>query len=346
MARSRRDPIETTSRGSRASRIALVIAAVFFLASISLSDRAAAWDSATHRAIARLAVQALPASALKSALASREFELENFSVEPDSVLKQRYGKAEERRHYLDVERFGDDPWPSLVPDLRTMRRRFGSRTLDESGTLPWTIEQVSGELESAWRRGDCASVLRLSGYLAHYVGDASQPLHTTIHFDGYARDRGVHARFERTVDAAIGTLAPQAASAVRIEPINDVWTPAIAEIRDAHGLFHQVIRDDRVARDQDAYGGPQYQRAMLREDGAMVAGQIARAASVLAELWLYEWRRAGSPSACGGVSRFSAQEDARSEQRLTGERVAMSRGFGGSVCRPGGSEIGAFMVIY
>ena len=30
----------------------------------------------------------------------------------------------------------------------------------------------------------------------------------------------------------------------------------------------------------------------------MIAGQIARAASVLASIWIYEWKRAGSPAAC------------------------------------------------
>ena len=30
----------------------------------------------------------------------------------------------------------------------------------------------------------------------------------------------------------------------------------------------------------------------------MIAGQIARAASVLASIWIYEWKRAGSPVTC------------------------------------------------
>ena len=67
---------------------------------------ARAWDSATHRAIARLAVEALPPSPLKAILSRNEAALEAHSVEPDSVLKARYGKAEERRHYIDMEVFG------------------------------------------------------------------------------------------------------------------------------------------------------------------------------------------------------------------------------------------------
>jgi hypothetical protein len=178
-----------------------------------------------------------------------------------------------------------------------MRRHFTDRTLQRAGTLPWTIEGVSDQLEIAWRRGDCDAVLRLSGYLAHYVGDASQPLHSTIHYDGYARDRGVHARIELAVDHSLPELEPLAVREIRIEPINDVWTPAIAEIRDANALVGAVIRNDRAARDAGDYGN-EYQRALMRQDAATFARQIARAASVLASIWLYEWRRAGSPAAC------------------------------------------------
>jgi hypothetical protein len=270
------------------------------IALFTSATSARAWDSATHRAIARLAVEALPASPLKSALSHNEAALELHSVEPDSVLKKEYGKAEERRHYINIEWFGSDPWTALNPDLNKMRRRFTDRTMNRAGTLPWTIEAVSDQLASAWRGGDCDAVLRLSGYLAHYVGDASQPLHSTIHYDGYARDRGIHARIELAVDHALGGCQT-AERDVHVENINDVWTPVIAEIRDANGLVGEVIRADRAARDTGAYGGRDYEHAVMREDAAMFPHQVARAASVLASIWLYEWHRAGSPAACAAT---------------------------------------------
>ena len=275
-----------------------ILACISGIASVVCVPSAYAWDSATHRTIARLAINALSTSALKITLAQHEAEVEQHAVEPDSVLKDRFGEAEERRHYINVEWFGADPWPSLNPSIRVMRRRFGDRTIDRAGTLPWTIEEVAGQLETAWRRGDCDGVLLFSGYLAHYVGDASQPLHSTIHYDGYVGDRGIHARLELAVDHSLNVLEPAAAEQVRIERINDVWTPAIAEIRDANGLIGEVIRDDRSARDQGDYRGRDYQRAMLRADAAMFARQIARASSVLASIWVYEWERANSPVLC------------------------------------------------
>jgi hypothetical protein len=254
----------------------------------------------THRAIARLAVAALPPSPLKSTLARNEGALEMHAVEPDTVLKKRYGKTEGRRHYLDVELFGDDPWTALNPNLKTMERRFGERTLDAAGTLPWTIESVSDQLQSAWRSSDCDAILRFSGYLAHYVGDASQPLHSTMNYDGEPADRGIHKRIEAAIDQSLSELEPIAAHKIHLEEINDVWAPAIAEIHDAHALIGELTRDDRGARDAAGADFREYKRALMREDAALFAHQIARAASVLASIWLYEWHRAESPAMCGG----------------------------------------------
>ncbi len=274
-------------------------AAVAILAiALPCARSAYGWDSATHRLITRLAVGALPPSALKTAFTDNERALERFSVEPDTVLKRKYGREEARRHYVDLEWFGNDPFAGLNPDLRVMRERFGEHTLERSGALPWTIEEVAGALAPPWRRGDCRTVIRLSGYLAHYVGDASQPLHTTIHFDGYRRDRGIHARFERAVDKSAGTLGRQARSEVHVGQVNGVWSPVVGEIRQANGLVAEVIRDDRAARDHGAFRGPEYRRALLAEGRAMLAHELARAASVLGSLWLYEWQRAGRPAVC------------------------------------------------
>ena len=51
----------------------------------------------------------------------------------------------------------------------------------------------------AWYREDRlrreALILRDMGYLSHYVGDGAQPLHTSIHYNGWGRDsepRGLH----------------------------------------------------------------------------------------------------------------------------------------------------------
>jgi hypothetical protein len=170
--------------------------------------------------------------------------------------------------------------------------------LERSGTLPWTIEELADASGKAWRERDCARAVQLSGYLAHYAGDASQPLHSTRYYDGYAGDAGVHRRFEGTVDHAVRVILPLAREQVHVQTIDSVWSAAIGEIRDAQPLVSRVIMSDRAVR-AEADGKPgAYERLLMERDGSMIVLQVAAASSVLASIWLFEWKDAGSPVRC------------------------------------------------
>ncbi|MGC1191051.1 MAG: zinc dependent phospholipase C family protein [Candidatus Binatus sp.] len=252
-----------------------------------------AWDSVTHREITYLAIRALPPSPLKDLFLRNARQLQYFAVQPD-VIRVKYGDESEKiRHYIDLEIYGSDPFEALVPDRAAMVKRFGEPTLLRSGTLPWTIVDFSDGFEQEWSRGDCHELLRLAGFLAHYVGDASQPLHTTKHYDGYEGDRGVHARVERTVDIDIRQVSSAAEPQIHLIEIDSVWQTAIAEIRDSNSHIQELLQDDRAARQSSDYNA-----ALMSRAQPMIAGQIARAASVLASIWIYEWKRAGSPVTC------------------------------------------------
>ncbi len=295
------------SLGCHATRASRRIPALFrffalsvFLVAILLilSPRAFAWDSHTHKLITRLAVEALPPAPLAQTFAHNERQLEEYSVDPDTVLRSQYGEAEARRHYIDLEYFGAFPFAALEPNFATMETKFGARRMEMSGTLPWTIEAYANQAGSAWRKGDCAAMLRDSGYMAHYVGDSTQPLHTTKYYDGYAGDGGVHRRFEGAADRYVREIEPLARPQVHSETIDSVWTPVIAEIRDAYQLVPTVISSDRAVRAEVGSSRDGYDRALIDRDLTMVARQVARASSTLASIWLFEWRTAGSPTAC------------------------------------------------
>ncbi len=252
-----------------------------------------AWDSVTHREITYLAIRALPPSPLKDLFLRDARQLQYFAVQPD-VIRAKYGDESEKiRHYIDLEIYGSDPFEALVPDRAAMVKRFSQQTLLRSGTLPWTIVDFSDAFAQEWSRGACLEMLRLAGFLAHYVGDASQPLHTTRHYDGYEGDRGVHARVERAVDLDIRQVSSAAEPQIHLIEIDSVWQTAIVEIRDSNSHITELLQDDRAARQSSNYDAAFMSRAQ-----PMIAGQIARAASLLASIWIYEWKRASSPAAC------------------------------------------------
>jgi hypothetical protein len=257
---------------------------------------ALAWESAAHRAVTRLAVAGLAPGPLKTAFAAHLAGLEQLSVEPD-LIREAGDREEGRRHYIDLEYYGRDPFAALNPSEAATAARFGARTLRKSGTLPWTIEADAERLAAAWRAGDCREAMRLAGFLSHYVADASQPLHTTKYFDGYPQDRGIHLRMERSADAYLWQLERAAAPRVHVEPIDDVWTPVIAELRASYALVPQTMAADRAAR-AAAQSTAQYQRLLIGSERGWIVTQLAAAASVLASIWQLEWERGGARSIC------------------------------------------------
>jgi len=257
------------------------------------------WDSRTHQLITRLAIAALPAAPLKTGFERNTAQLEEYSIEPDTVLKAMYGEAEAHRHYIDLEYFGADPFANLNPDFVSMEQRFGVRTLDRSGVLPWAIEAEAAATAATLRAGDCAGLLRHAGYLAHYVGDTSQPLHTTRFFDCFiADDRGMPARLEWSVHSRVREIEALAPAQVRLQPLVSVWTPVIAELKESNALVQQVVTADRTARAEAGRSHAEYTRALMAIEQDMVVHQIADAASVLASIWIYEDQQAGAPSVC------------------------------------------------
>jgi Zinc dependent phospholipase C len=275
--------------------------ALILATALSVASPALSWDQRTHRLIARLAIDALPRSPLRDFLIRSETRVEYFSVEPDRIRS----RAEKPRHYIDLEIYGSDPISRLNPDQAAMEREWGEAKVRKGGTLPWTIESRANELGGAWRHGDCAEVLRLSGYLAHYVGDASQPLHTTKYFEGYPwypGDRNLHERLERAADDDAPTLAELARPQIKVEPISSVWESEINEIREAHTLMNKVIYADRAARAATPIRRREFDQELLSRERALIASQIASAASVLASVWLFEWEEADRPGACAAVN--------------------------------------------
>jgi hypothetical protein len=259
------------------------------------SPPALAWDSDTHRLIARLAIGGLPSSALKAALLANEQRVETATVEPDTKLKELYGRDETHKHYIDIEDLGNDGFQKLDPDLAAMREKYGAETMKQAGSVPWTVQSIAIALSTAEIRDQCAEVLTLSGYLAHYVGDSTQPLHTTRYYDGLAGDRGLHARFEFAVDREVDDIEPLAIPQVKARRIRSAWDAEVSELKHSHELVDEVFAADRAARGEDEAA---YQQS-LKSIQPMIVAQVARAASALASIWQYEWQQAGSPVICG-----------------------------------------------
>ena len=130
-----------------------------------------------------------------------------------------FGVPEALMHFIDLELLkpaGDDGVQqyrddlSGKPTLDQLPRDFRDPRLVQAGFLPYRVEQVYGDLVKAVRDkrlmpkadADRDNALVLTGYLAHYLADNTQPQHATLdykslsYFDDTRRAPNVHGMLE------------------------------------------------------------------------------------------------------------------------------------------------------
>ena len=302
---------------------------------------AGAWDYSSHFVINQLALASLPTNFPAFVLAPAQRERIAFlSGEPDrwrniSDLSLRHANGPD--HYIDLEELQlCDLTPNQLPPLRytfanlfaqaraAHPERFAAinpdsdqdQTRELTGFLPWTIVEYADKLESCFsylktfeQAGGTpveianaqADVIYVMGVMGHFVGDGSQPLHTTIHFNGwvgenphgYTTNHTFHAwidggYFRKTGEPKLETLAG------KIHPAERVGEPGRAD-----GLFRAAL-DYLVA--QNKLVEPLYQ---LEKDGKLsgegeqgLAGrpfledQLVKAGQMLGNIWLTAWLEA------------------------------------------------------
>ncbi|MEO8811765.1 MAG: S1/P1 Nuclease [Caulobacteraceae bacterium] len=195
---------------------------VVLAAATTWAGDALSWGATGHRIIGRAAVLALPPEVpafLRSEAAVAA--VGELAREPDRW--KGAGRAHDGDldpgHFLDVDDQGKilgGPALSALPLTRegfdTAMRAVGSDGWN-AGYLPYSIvegwqqlsrdfaywrvdraaaEKVADAAHRTWFRDDRvrreALILRDLGVLGHYVGDGSQPLHVTVHFNGWGND--------------------------------------------------------------------------------------------------------------------------------------------------------------
>ena len=300
--------------------------AVFFgvlIGAVFVGQSALAWGATGHRLIGRLAVEALPGEIPAFLRAPSAIALVGeLAREPDrdkDAGKEHDGDRDPA-HFIDL---GDDGHvfggPSLgaLPPTReaydAALRAVGSDSW-KAGWLPYAIidswQQLTKDFaylrvetvaarsaknpaRRAWLAADLAErhalVLHDLGALAHFVGDGSQPLHVTVHYNGWGEfpnpegftQGRLHARFE---GALVREFMDEAGVKVAMTPYRDCAC-AIAErtagYLAATGL--QVIPLYQLQKDGAFRGDDARSRAFI-------AARLAAGASELRDLTIEAWR--------------------------------------------------------
>lgn len=226
---------------------------------------------------------------------------------------------EHPNHYADIdepldgatlrERCIKDASNVAVPVWRDYYTRLGHTQPDKRGLLPFRVQQFFSELVDAVRARDIARFVAAAGLVAHYVGDACQPLHGSYLSNGMpdGTGAGVHSAYETTmVDRHLMQLAAGAEQAVNS-------APAPAPVASATAAAVCVVQlMDRSARSVDRLALVRAYAAVAAKPGdATVAvtdalwdrfggptiGLFADGAVTLAGLWASAWELAGGEAA-------------------------------------------------
>jgi len=287
-------------------RILLAVVAVVSVGAAS-PEPPVPWGANGHEMAARAAVESLP-SDVPVFFREAGDQLAYLNPEPDRWRvpgRDEMSRAWAPDHYINFENVTAEALaaPDRYAYLAALREA-GSERPESAGLLPFAILERYQRLVVEWelwrREADPerrawieARIIQDAGILGHFVTDGSQPLHTTIHFNGWAEgrpnpgrftdDRTLHARFETAfLDAHVG-LADVRRRVREPRSLAGEVRPAVAEY--LRGTLGQVEALYVLERD---YGFDPSGRASPAAV-SFAADRLAAGAQMLADLWLSAW---------------------------------------------------------
>ena len=278
------------------------------------------WGDVGHKMINRLAVEALPAD-VPAFLRTPEAvnEIEYLGPEPDrwrSPAEPELNAAQAPDHFIDFD------YAEIIGTLPRRRYQYIAALTaaeithpdmaavlqpDKVGFQPYITSEVWERLKAAMRayrelnakhedtKPVEAAILFYAGWLGHYVGDGSQPLHVSINYNGwvlkdnpngYTTDHTIHAKFETVFVAANIKPADVHPLLPALKPVGDEWDDYLAYLRHSQSLVEQLYQLDKQ-KGFDGAGTP--------EGKHFTAERIAAGAGMLRDLIYAAWVQSANP---------------------------------------------------
>ena len=299
-----------------------------------------AFDYEAHRVINQIALSSLPTNypafartpAAQERIAFLGGEPDRWRNAPDLALRHASGPD----HYIDLE---DLEWCGLKPETLPVFRydfvaqmareraahpqsfpaidpaRNEDHTRELVGFLPWAIAENFARLKSGFSylkaleangtpeevANAQQNILYVMGVLSHFVGDAAQPLHTTVHHHGwignnpdhYTTNTVIHRWIDgeyflktggfRTRDLRV--LARPAVVVGSAGKGEDVFRAVVAFIVEQHQQVEPLYQLDKE-------GKLSAQGEINQEGRPFLENQLGKGGRMLGNLWLSAWRQA------------------------------------------------------
>jgi hypothetical protein len=309
--------------------------AFFFCAAIPCF----AWDYEGHRIVNQAALAALPkdfpafvrtADAVER-IAFLGGEPDRWRNTPDLPLKHWNGPD----HFIDLEDL--EPLGLNVASLTHFRHEYTAQvalaraahpdrfpsidptknadhTRELPGFLPWTITEDYAQLKSAFSylkafeeagtseeiANARQNVIYFMGVMGHFVGDASQPLHTTRHFNGWvgknARGYTTNKSFHSWIDGGFALKTAITLKDLKVKPARPIWPAHSGKHDDVFPEVMAYIREQFTQLEPlyelEKAGKLSVENESSKEGREFIVGQLLRGSEMLASLWLTAWQEA------------------------------------------------------
>jgi hypothetical protein len=289
-------------------------------ASVAVVD---GWWDRGHFITGQAAAEALPPE-MPAFFRDAAAQITYLNYEPDRWKESAERKADQAlngasspEHYMDMEyvpaallalpnRF------EFMLALAKQKKMSGGQT----GMLPFRIVELFQTIRinfRLWRNAPNpttrgwieARIIDDAGVLGHYVGDASNPLHTTMHHNGwvgkknpnkFTTDNTLHARFEgKFVEAQItvADVRPRVRAEARViaQPRQEI----VKFINESHAQVEPLYRLEQQEKFTETTTAPSHK--------TFVVDRLAAGATFLRDLWWTAYITSAEPAPQPTTSR-------------------------------------------
>jgi len=279
---------------------------------------AAAWGNEGHTYINQVAAGKIPAT-MPRFLRRAANEIAYLGPEPDrwrNPAEFALKNAQEPDHFIDLERVSWlDPLPrGRYEFYRKLYEKRASTTdnpddylPERVGLQPYITLEIYGRLKAAFReyrrqreahqstQAVEQAICFYAGWLGHYVADGSQPLHTTIHYNGwvgpnpngYTTQHTIHGQFETAYVGANITARDFSGLVKDPQSFKDPFASYVAYLKDSHALVENVY----VLEKAGGFTGKGSPTAF-----EFTTHRLAAAAQMLLDLWYTAWQESATPA--------------------------------------------------
>lgn len=339
-------------------------AIILSLAILGVAAPAHAWGPAGHRWASSAAIELLPPEvpAFLRTPAARA-AIGEFANEPDTwrASGKTHDSERDAGHFIDLT---DDAKAmgvvalSALPETRAeydAALNAGGSDQYKAGYLPYSIidgyqqmvkdfaywralsvgeKKTVSAKDRAWFAAELALreqlTIRDIGVWSHYVGDVTQPQHTSVHYDGWGDGpnphnfpnvRGFHVRWENQFVQANVSRPAIAAGAPAFHDCNCPLSQRVqAYLLESFALVTPLY--ELETRGAFAWPTPDKNAPVIKEGAAFATKQLSRAAAEIRDLVVLAWRE--SPNAVVGypgivVSDIESGKVVLTPQMLGGE---------------------------